>query len=324
MAPTQKLSSQIILDGVLSGGYKDAFNSAGRLMSDLKRQSTDLRKQLGGLGKEADDIEKIGGAADEVCQSMKLLERQIDSTERATQKFGDARSHFRSASIGAKAFKSDIGEIADKAKMASLVIAGIGTAAAVALSPREELGVTLQNPEKDLISQPPVLNTETLQKDVILQPSVLNTETPEKDVILQPSALNTETPLKENITSPVIEQLRIPETTVVEMQAPAPDVSVTLPKPITNNEITVSPAEQLQSPTQDIISPPPVVNIRTDNPAINIPQTDVKNEIAPLVVNMPSSNPKIISPESLAIEQSTQKLIMKNTSGATCSGHFRT
>ncbi len=102
MAVTQRLSTQIILDGILSGGYSDAFNSAGRLMSDLKRQSTDLRKHLGGLGKEADDIEKIGGADDEVRQSMKILERQIDSTERATQKFGDARSHFRSATIGVK------------------------------------------------------------------------------------------------------------------------------------------------------------------------------------------------------------------------------
>lgn len=108
-------------------------------MSDLKQQSNDLRKQLGVLGKEADDIEKIGGAADEVRQSMKLLEKQIDETARATEKFGDARSHFRSASIGAKALKSDIGAIADTAKKASLAIAGIGTAAAVALSPREEL-----------------------------------------------------------------------------------------------------------------------------------------------------------------------------------------
>ncbi len=38
MAVTQRLSTQIILDGILSGGYSDAFNSAGRLMSDLKRQ----------------------------------------------------------------------------------------------------------------------------------------------------------------------------------------------------------------------------------------------------------------------------------------------
>lgn len=53
MAASHKLNTQIILDGVLSGGYRDAFNSAGKLMSDLKRQSTDLRKQLGGLGKEA-------------------------------------------------------------------------------------------------------------------------------------------------------------------------------------------------------------------------------------------------------------------------------
>ena len=139
MAETQRLNTQILLDAALTSGYKDTFNSAGRLMSDLKRQSTDLRKQLGGLGKEADEVEKIGGAADEIRKSMKLLERQIDETEKATQKFGDARSHFRSASIGAKALKSDIGAIVDKAKMAALAIAGIGTAAAIALSPSEEL-----------------------------------------------------------------------------------------------------------------------------------------------------------------------------------------
>lgn len=108
-------------------------------MSDLKRQSTDLRKQLGALGSEVDEVEKFGGADDEVCQSMKLLEKQILHTGRATDKFGDAKSHFRSASIGAKAFKSDLKGIADTAKTASLRIAGIGTAAAVALSPNQEL-----------------------------------------------------------------------------------------------------------------------------------------------------------------------------------------
>ena len=135
----QRLQTQILLDAALTSGYRSAFDSAGKLLSDMKKQSSDLRKQLGVLGKEADEVEKIGGAADEVRKSMKLLERQIDETERATQKFGEARAHFRSASIGAKALKSDIGAIAEKAKMAALAIAGIGTAAAVALSPSEEL-----------------------------------------------------------------------------------------------------------------------------------------------------------------------------------------
>ena len=129
MAETQRLNTQILLDAALTGGYKDAFKSAGRLMSTLKRQSTDLRKQLGVLGKEADKVEKIGGAADEVRQSMKLLERQIEHTERATQKFGDARSHFRKASIGARAFKSDIGAITNMAKKAAIAVGAIGLGA---------------------------------------------------------------------------------------------------------------------------------------------------------------------------------------------------
>ena len=129
MAETQRLSTQILLDAALTGGYKDAFNSAGRLMSDLKRQSTDLRKQLGVLGKEADAVEKIGDSADDVRKSMKLLERQIESTERATQKFGDARSHFRKASIGARAFTSDIGAITRMAKKAAIAVGAIGLGA---------------------------------------------------------------------------------------------------------------------------------------------------------------------------------------------------
>lgn len=157
MPETQRLNTQLLLDAAVTGGYREAFNTAGKLMSDLKRQSTDLRKQLGVLGNEADDIEKIGGAADEVRQSMKLLEKQILHTERATDKFGDAKSHFRSASIGAKVFKSDLKGIADTAKTASLAIAGIGTAAAIALSPDQELlefdqtlaGISQLSPEID-------------------------------------------------------------------------------------------------------------------------------------------------------------------------------
>ena len=77
-------------------------------------------------------------SAESLRRDMRLLERQIKETERATAKFGDSKRHFRSAGIGARALKSDIGAIAGTARNVALAIAGIGTAAAIALSPSEE------------------------------------------------------------------------------------------------------------------------------------------------------------------------------------------
>ena len=136
--PDQRLSTTLQLDAVLGGGYKDAFSSASDLMSDLKKESGDLRKELKKIGREADEVEKVGTSAESLRRDMRLLERQIKETERATEKFGDSRRHFRKAGIGARALRSDIGAIAGTARNVALAIAGIGTAAALALSPSEE------------------------------------------------------------------------------------------------------------------------------------------------------------------------------------------
>ena len=137
--PQQTLSTELRLDAVLSSGFEDAFSSASDLMQDLKKESADLRKQLMSIGKEADEIEKVGKSAEHLRTDMRLLERQINETNRATERFREARSHFRKASIGARAFKSDLAGILNTARNAALAIAGIGTAAAVALRPDEEL-----------------------------------------------------------------------------------------------------------------------------------------------------------------------------------------
>ena len=155
--PDQRLSTTLQLDAVLGGGYKDAFSSASDLMSDLKKESGNLRKELKKIGKEADEVEKVGTSAESLRRDMRLLERQIKETERATEKFGDSRRHFRSAGIGARALRSDIGAIAGTARNVALAIAGIGTAAALALSPSEEAlefdqtiaGIAAISPEVD-------------------------------------------------------------------------------------------------------------------------------------------------------------------------------
>ena len=137
--PDQTLSTRLQLDAVLTSGYKDAFSSANDLMSDLKKEGNDLRKELKRIGKEADEIEKVGASADDVRRDMKLLERQIDETTKATAQFGNAKRHFRNASIGARAFKSDIGALIGTARNVSLAIGAIGAAVTLALSPSEEL-----------------------------------------------------------------------------------------------------------------------------------------------------------------------------------------
>jgi len=46
MAATQKLSTQIIFDGVLSGGYRDAFNSAGLVVRRHKPSHRLIERHL--------------------------------------------------------------------------------------------------------------------------------------------------------------------------------------------------------------------------------------------------------------------------------------
>ena len=135
----QQLSTALELDAFLASGYKDAFASASDLMSDLKKESKQLQKQLGTLGSEHKELEKLGKATDHIKDEMRLLERQINETNRAAERFGEARSHFRKASIGARALKSDLAGILNSARNAALAIGAIGTAAAVALRPDEEL-----------------------------------------------------------------------------------------------------------------------------------------------------------------------------------------
>ena len=135
----QQLQTTVLLDAALTGGYKDAFSSANKLMNDLTRHSAALEKELKQIGKQADELDKIGDASEELRRDMVKLEKQIKATNRAVDKFGDAKNHFRNARIGAAAFKQEISDIVGFAGKAALGIAGIGTAAAVALSPPQEL-----------------------------------------------------------------------------------------------------------------------------------------------------------------------------------------
>ena len=135
----QALSTELQLDALLSSGFTDAFKGASSLMDDLKKESSDLRKELMKIGKESDEIDKIGKSSEHLRQDMRLLERQITETTRAQERFGESRSFFRKAGIGARALGEDIKGIGRAARNTVLAITGLGTAAAVALSPSEEV-----------------------------------------------------------------------------------------------------------------------------------------------------------------------------------------
>ena len=135
----QELSTELRLSSLLDSNFRDAFSDAGSLMQDLKKESAQLQKQLGTLGSEHRELEKLGKSTDHLRRDMSLLERQINETNRATERFGEVRSHFRKASIGARALRSDLAGVMNTARNASLAIAGIGTAVAVGLRPDEEL-----------------------------------------------------------------------------------------------------------------------------------------------------------------------------------------
>ena len=129
----------VLLDAALSEGYQDAFTSASKLAADLKKQSSALEKELNALGKEADSLDKLGESSDKLRKDMGRLEKQIDETRKATDKFGDARKHFRNAKIGAASLKNEIGGLLKTVSKAALGIAAVGTAAALALKPPDEL-----------------------------------------------------------------------------------------------------------------------------------------------------------------------------------------
>ena len=128
----QKLQTSLILDAVLSDGYKGAFSSANKLMGDLNKQGNALEKELRQIGKGADDLDKVGKSSVELRHDMVRLERQIKETNRAVGKFGDAKRHFRNASIGAKTLQNDLRGIGSLAKTTGLAVAGIGLGAGYA------------------------------------------------------------------------------------------------------------------------------------------------------------------------------------------------
>ena len=134
----QFLSTTVLLDAALTGGYEDAFSSASKLQNDLKRDTNALERQLKSLGKESDELDKIGESSVDLRKDMRKLERVIKSNERAIDKFGASRRHFRNARIGVSNLKDEIGGIAGAASKAALGVAGIATAAAVGLKPSEE------------------------------------------------------------------------------------------------------------------------------------------------------------------------------------------
>ena len=135
----QRIQTSLLLDATLSSGYKGAFDSANKLTNDLNKQTRSLEKELKDLGRQAAQLEKIGDNADLVKRDMTKLERQIAETNRAVDKFGAARGHFRNAKLGAIGLKNELSDMIGFAARAALGIAGIGTAAVVGLSPPEEL-----------------------------------------------------------------------------------------------------------------------------------------------------------------------------------------
>lgn len=138
MATTQKLSTELILDAVVSSDFTDAFSTANKLMNDLSKHSNALEKELKELAKGADALDEVGKSSDALRRDMVRLDKQISEVNRSVDKFSDARQHFRNAKIGASALKNELGDLAAFAGKAALGIAGIGTAAAVALSPSQE------------------------------------------------------------------------------------------------------------------------------------------------------------------------------------------
>ena len=135
----QRLQTSLLLDATLTSGYQDAFASASKLMNDLNKHSNALEKELKQLGKQADGLDQIGESSDVLRRDMTKLEKQIAETNRAVGKFGDAKMHFRNAKIGASGLKNELSDIVGFAGKAALGIAGIGTAAGIALSPPQEL-----------------------------------------------------------------------------------------------------------------------------------------------------------------------------------------
>ena len=128
----QRLKTTLQLDAILTDGYKGAFSSASKLMGDLNKQGNALEKELRQIGKGADDLDKVGKSSVELRHDMVKLERQIKETNRAVGKFGDAKRHFRNASIGAKALQNDLRGIGNMAKTAGFAVAGIGLGAGYA------------------------------------------------------------------------------------------------------------------------------------------------------------------------------------------------
>lgn len=138
MATTQKLSTELILEAVVSSDFTDAFSTANKLMNDLSKHSNALERDLADLGKSADHLDSIGDSSKELRRDMARLEKQISETHRAVDKFSDARQHFRNARLGASALKNELSDLVSVASKAALSVAAIGTGAAVALSPSEE------------------------------------------------------------------------------------------------------------------------------------------------------------------------------------------
>ena len=137
--PTQQLSTQLRIDAALGGNFERTFASAGGLLRDMQNETKTLRGDLGKLSKSADDLEKIGESADHIRKDMVRLESAIEKTERAASQFGDADRYFRSAGIGVKALGSDVKSLAKTAATAVGIFTGLGTAAAAALAPSEDV-----------------------------------------------------------------------------------------------------------------------------------------------------------------------------------------
>ena len=68
----QELSTELRLSSLLDSNFRDAFSDAGSLMSgSQKGVCKQLQKQLGTLGSEHKELDKLGKATDGIRDEMR-------------------------------------------------------------------------------------------------------------------------------------------------------------------------------------------------------------------------------------------------------------
>ena len=101
--PQQTLSTELQLDALLASGFEDAFSSASDLMSDLKKESAQLQKQLGTLGSEHKELDKLGKDTDGFRDEMSFIAGSPDTGDEPCDRNGLEKHvlHFRKVQVSA-------------------------------------------------------------------------------------------------------------------------------------------------------------------------------------------------------------------------------